>query len=184
MKKDLQVLASLVWELRFLSMTAQIAHWRVFGPSSYSDHLLLGRIYEKLNDLLDPLAEQLTAISTFSDDTYVCPLQQAKHVERRTQELFPDLEESLQAPDTMAAFMYEHLLSLSRSMRALAEAMRHGGYLSFGLEDLLASTAAEIDKLVFFLERRTMLLSPKAPKNSAPPLPPMMSDLMSGAEIG
>jgi len=158
MKNNLQLLSHLVWELRFLSMTSQIAHWRVFGPTSYSDHLLFGRIYEKLNDLLDPIAEHLTSVAQFEDERYVCPLQQARYVQQRTQELFPDLEESLRAPDTMAAFIYEHLLVLAQGMRALSSEMRTSGYLTFGLEDLLAGTSSEIEQLIFFLERRTMLL--------------------------
>lgn len=157
----LQDLSHLVWELRFLSLTAQTAHWRVFGPSAYADHLLFGRIYEKLDELLDPLAERLTALSQADDEKYVCPLSQAQYILKRTQELFPVIQKSLRDPNLASAFFYTELLSLTQRLRGLSSTMRSEGFLTFGLEDLLASTADDLETLVYFLERRSQL--PRSP---------------------
>lgn len=155
---SLEMLSQLVWELRFLSMAAQTAHWRVFGPTSWSDHELYKLIYEKLDELLDPLAERLTAFAGMRDQKYVCPLAQARYVHVRTQELFPVLRSALEDPDTTSAFFYEQFLSLTRSFRSFAVDLAHGGEITFGLEDLLASTAGEMEQLLFFLERRSQVL--------------------------
>lgn len=155
---DLQQFSHLVWEFRYLSMAAQTAHWRVFGPTSYSDHQLYGRVYEKLNELLDPLAEQLTRLSEMDDTVHVDPVTQAKHVYLRMMDTGPRLKSALQDPNQTAAFFYEELLKLTRHMRQIASDIAHSGELSLGLEDLLASTAGELETLVYFLERRAQLL--------------------------
>jgi len=177
MAHNLQKLSNLVWELRFLSMASQAAHWRVFGPTSYSDHQLFGRIYEKLDDLLDPLAERLTAFSEFEDTRYVNPLEQARYVYRRMTKVAPELERSLLDANLAATFFYENLLSLTRKLRGLSSAIKAEGYLTYGLDDLLASTASELETLVYFLERRSQQmagpgLSPQSMPSPAPPAMP------------
>lgn len=157
---DLQLLSNFVWELRFYSMAAQAAHWRVFGPSSYSDHLLYGVVYEKLDELLDPIAERLTAMSQLDDMKFVSPVAQAEYVATRMRDVAPRLEESLLDPSLTAAFFYEELFSLSNKMRAFASDLAHCGQISLGLEDLLAAAAGELETLVFFLERRAQILKP------------------------
>lgn len=164
MSDNLQKLANLVWELRFLSLASQTAHWRVFGPTSYSDHQLFGRIYEKLNELLDPMAERLTAFSEFDDERYVDPVAQAKYVFKRTQHLAPDLKEALMDAGLAATFFYTHLLTLTKKMRGMSREMKTEGYLTYGLDDLLASTANDLETLVYFLERRSQKM--EGPSNS------------------
>lgn len=161
---NLEALSQLVWELRFLSMAAQTAHWRVFGPTSYSDHLLYGKVYEKLDELLDPLAERLTGFSQMEDSKYVSPLEQAKYVHIRMVEVMPRLQEALEDPNLTAAFFYEEFLALTRRMRSLSSDIGHQNGMTFGLEDLLATTADDLETLLFFLERRAqVLLKPSAP---------------------
>jgi DNA-binding ferritin-like protein len=159
----LEALSQLVWELRYLSMAAQVAHWRVFGPTSYSDHLLYGRVYEKLNDMLDPLAEKLTALSQMEDRKYVCPLEQAKYVHLRMTDSMPRLQEALEDPNLTAAFFYNELLSLTRRMRSFASEIAHGEEMTFGLEDFLGDMSGDLETLVYFLERRAqVILSPSS----------------------
>jgi DNA-binding ferritin-like protein len=154
---NLMRLSHLVWELRFFSMASQVAHWRVFGPTAYSDHELYKRVYEKLNDLLDELAERLTAFSEFNDRENVSLVEQAMYVYERTMQLGPPLESALEDANATATWFYTELRSLSRKFRALADVMRTEGYLTMGLEDLLASTANDIEILVYFFERRSQL---------------------------
>jgi len=165
----LQKLSNLVWELRFWQLASQTAHWRVFGPSSYSDHLLYGQVYEKLADLVDPLAERLTALSQFDDEKYVDPVQQAKYVYSRMKKLGPSLQEVLLDADSTSLFFYQELLALSRKFRSLSSTFRKSGILTLGLEDLLATTANEIEILVFFLERRSQKPAPQPPSLSVVP---------------
>lgn len=154
---NFQLLANLVWELRFLSMSAQVAHWRVFGPTSYSDHQLYDRVYNKLNELLDPLAEKLTAFSEFRDEQFVNPAAQARYVYERTMLLLPELERALLDANLLSGFFYTQLRDLSTNMRELSSAMRMDAYLTFGLENMLADTADELETLVYFLERRSQV---------------------------
>lgn len=171
MSFDLQPLSNLVWELRFLSMAAQTAHWRVFGPTSYSDHQLFGLIYEKLNGLLDPLAERLTAFSEFDDSRYVSPVDQARYVFKRMKQVGPQLERALLDSQLAATFFYEQLLTLTRKLRTLSAKFRTEGYLTYGLDDMLASSASELETLVYFLERRSQQMAPlPAPTPGSPPV--------------
>lgn len=172
MSHNLQKLANLVWELRFLSLASQTAHWRVFGPTSYSDHLLFGRVYEKLDELIDPMAERLTAFAEFEDERYVDPVQQARYVFKRMQKLAPELKEAFLDANLAATFFYEHLLRLTRKMRGLSSEMRTEGFLTYGLDDLLASSANELETLVYFLERRSQQMSgPSMPSSPPGPMP-------------
>lgn len=107
---------------------------------------------------MDPVAERLTALSQFDDAKYVCPLAQAQYVLRRTQEVMPVLSEALLDPDMTATFFYEQLLSLTYAMKDISSALKADALLSYGLDDLLASTANELEVLVFFLERRSQSL--------------------------
>lgn len=152
-------------------MSAQTAHWRVFGPTAPSDHLLFGRIYEKLDELLDPLAERLTAFSKFEDEKYVCPLAQARFVYVRTKKLFPALQAALLDANLASSFFYEQLLSLTQRLRGLSSELKEEGFLTFGLEDLLASTADDLETLVYFLERRSQLPSSSTSFSTSAPSP-------------
>jgi hypothetical protein len=117
------------------------------------------------------MAERLTAFSEFSDEVFVDPVQQAAYVYSRMMELGPSLQEALLDANLAAAFFYEHLLSLTRKLRSLSVAMRTDGYLTYGLDDMLASTANELETLVYFLERRSQMAPPipsPAPMTSAP----------------
>ena len=197
MGMNLQKLAHFIWELRFLSMAAQTAHWRAFGPTSYSDHQLFGLVYEKLDELLDPMAERLTAFSQFDDVKFVNPLYQARYVYKRMKKVGPELEEALQSPDLSMTFFYRQLLALSRGMRDLSEDIKTEGYLTYGLDDALASAANEIEVLVYFLERRSQQLAPAFSPASLPhpepspiipsslsPLPPSLTSLPPALVLG
>lgn len=157
---DLQGLSNLVWELRFLSIAAQTAHWRVFGPSSYSDHLLFGRVYEKLDELLDPIAERLTSMAQDSDEIFIDPVDQARYVYDRMTKVAPVLRSALLDANALSTFFYQYLKCLSGGFRSLSEMFDEEGILTSGLDDLLASTANEIETLVFFLERRSWMSLP------------------------
>ena len=157
---NLEAFSHLVWELRFLSMASQAAHWRAFGPSAWGDHALYKLLYEKMDELLDPMAERLTAFAQMKDRVYVCPLAQARYVHSRMQQVFPVLSQALEDPDRTAAFFYEELLHLTRSFRSVAVDIAAGDELTYGTEDLLAGTASELEQLLFFLERRSQVLAP------------------------
>jgi hypothetical protein len=43
------------------AIVARMAHWNVRGPNSYECHLLFGRVYDDLSELMDGLVETLRA---------------------------------------------------------------------------------------------------------------------------
>ena len=62
MNEELTVLANkTVKSLNDSTIVSRLSHWNVRGNSSYECHLLFGRIYDDLSDLMDPLVEQLRA---------------------------------------------------------------------------------------------------------------------------
>lgn len=50
-----------VKSLNDASVVSQVSHWNVRGPNFYESHLLFGRIYGGLSELMDPLVESLRA---------------------------------------------------------------------------------------------------------------------------
>jgi hypothetical protein len=49
------------------TIVAKLSHWNCRGPNFYEGHLLFDRVYEDLNELMDPLIEQVRAFG-FSPD--------------------------------------------------------------------------------------------------------------------
>jgi len=43
------------------SIVSQMAHWTVMGSNFYEFHLMMGRVYDDISGLMDPLVEQLRA---------------------------------------------------------------------------------------------------------------------------
>lgn len=62
MNEEFTVLATkTVKSLNDATIVSRLSHWNVRGSSSYECHLMFGRIYDDLGDLMDPLVEQLRA---------------------------------------------------------------------------------------------------------------------------
>jgi hypothetical protein len=63
MNEELEVLARKTTKyLNDAQIVSQMAHWCVMGKNFYEFHLLAGRVYTDLSELMDPLVEQLRAV--------------------------------------------------------------------------------------------------------------------------
>ena len=63
MHEELEILSrKTVKYLNDGQIVAQMAHWTCMGQNFYEFHLLAGKVYESLSDLMDPLVEQLRAV--------------------------------------------------------------------------------------------------------------------------
>lgn len=63
MHEELEILSrKTVKYLNDASIVSQMAHWTCMGSNFYEFHLLAGRAYESLSELMDPLVEQLRAM--------------------------------------------------------------------------------------------------------------------------
>lgn len=145
-------------EIRFLQFLTQYFHWEVKGPTSYSDHMMYGKIYEQLQVLSDGFAERLVAFSTNLSPHVTNPGVQAAYTTKRIQSL-KCKEWPILNPCDMALCLYQEFLNFTLTSRVYSEAMDSEGYLTLGLEDLIASTSDEIESMLYFLERRTGLSS-------------------------
>jgi len=64
MNEELEVLSrKTVKYLQDATIVSRMAHWTVVGQDFYSFHLMTERTYNELAELMDPLVEQLRAIS-------------------------------------------------------------------------------------------------------------------------
>ena len=62
MNEEFFVLSNkIVKYLNDATIVSRLSHWNVRGSNSYECHLMFGRIYDDLSDLMDPLVEQLRA---------------------------------------------------------------------------------------------------------------------------
>jgi hypothetical protein len=60
MNEEFFVLSNkIVKYLNDATIVSRLSHWNVRGGNSYECHLMFGRIYDDLGDLMDPLVEQL-----------------------------------------------------------------------------------------------------------------------------
>ena len=68
MNEELFVFSNkIVKSLNDATIVSRLSHWNTRGSNFYECHLMFGRIYDDLSDLMDPLVEQLRACG-FSPD--------------------------------------------------------------------------------------------------------------------
>ena len=121
----------LLQQLQGVKVAAQLLHWNSRGPSGYSDHLLFERVYGKMDDQIDTLAEKY--VSYFGQSVPVAAM--------------------MPAADFIEGYGHESLRASSlvqglRNAQSLSDGLREGINEARSLEILPGSPAGFDDYLM------------------------------------
>jgi DNA-binding ferritin-like protein len=137
------VLGNLLAHLRALGWNHLTSHWQVSGDSFYGDHLLFERLYGKVVEETDGLAEKLVGL--FGTEA-VNGAEQAKLMAFALH----------QASET--ACPYQRALRMEQAFQVMLEksldVMDHLGVLSLGLDDMLRTMANDHETHLYLLQQR------------------------------
>jgi DNA-binding ferritin-like protein len=127
---------------------AWAAHWNASGPTSYSDHLLLERIYEKLDKRIDKLGEYVVSATH-------------KKVDYATLVKYMQLQLGAHGGAEKSGTSIVQLRTEVNQARSRAEQARQlvllegsGGDLVVGLDNFLADLISHLDSYIYLLDRR------------------------------
>jgi DNA-binding ferritin-like protein len=149
---------SILAHLRALQWVYTTSHWTSAGPNSYSDHLLLQRLYEGLDKPIDALGERMVA--------YFGPQSVEPGLINERVQHFMKYDFHGVAEDPFFR-LFHHEDSLQKAIRKAWKAnqdsaqedpasMRspRGDEFSLGLDDYLMGLANERDEAIYLLKQR------------------------------
>ena len=138
---DVTDLLTLLALARTAQWYAWTCHWQASGTNSYSDHLMLQRIYESFDEFTDDLGEQIIRIYGTLSANQVLQLGTA------ASEIASRQEDPLHA----LAFL---LSEVQRFMRKVWKANQDSPGMSLGLDDLLMGAAKKQEVNQYLLGQR------------------------------
>jgi DNA-binding ferritin-like protein len=136
---------SILAHLRALQWVYTTSHWTSAGPNSYSDHLLLQRLYEGLDKPIDALGERMVA---YFGPQSVDP----RDINKLVNQLLVNCEErGLSGLDCL----YELEDWLQAGLRMAWKANQDSGdEFSLGIDDYLMGLANDRDEAIYLLKQR------------------------------
>lgn len=144
-------LAAITAIQRAAGLVHQSLHWRTRGPLFYSDHLLFERVYNKVNDTVDALAEKTIGLGSYH---LMDPLTQSNQISALVQYLCADT-----TPDAQASFYpnFSHAIEVQCvTLITLAKnALEAKGQLTNGLDNQLQGILDDHEQLIYLLKQRT-----------------------------
>lgn len=144
-QSDVGMYQSILAHLRALQWVYTTSHWTSAGPNSYSDHLLLQRLYEGLDKPIDALGERMVA---YFGPQAVAP----RDINKRVNELLVICgERGLGGLDCL--YNLEDWLQTSIRMAWKAN-QDSGDEFSLGIDDYLMGLANERDEAIYLLKQR------------------------------
>ena len=141
---SLQVLLAL---LRAVHWSHWTSHWQVQGENSYSDHLLLERLYTGLVEEIDTLAEKI--VGYFGAEA-VNSVDQAQMMANA---ILPQAELQMERDPVKRALIVEE--SLQKAFKEIYKILDSSNQLSLGMDDFIMSVANAHETNVYLLRQRT-----------------------------
>jgi DNA-binding ferritin-like protein len=134
-------------QMRALQWLYTTSHWTSSGPNSYSDHLLLQRLYEGLDKPIDALGERMVA---YFGPQSVDPVV----INAEAQDLIASLK--MRGASSIPLHQINKLEALLR--KEIRDAWRanqdSGDEFSLGIDDYLMGLANERDEAIYLLKQR------------------------------
>jgi DNA-binding ferritin-like protein len=142
-------------QMRALQWVYTTSHWTSSGPNSYSDHLLLQRLYEGLEKPIDALGERMVAY--FGPQSVDPDL-----INKRVQAIIFEKGRTGGGIGRKKIQPGEELWALLRTEQDLQKAIRKawkanqdsGDEFSLGIDDYLMGLANERDEAIYLLKQR------------------------------
>lgn len=165
MMSEVELYQDILAHLRALQWVSWTSHWTASGPSYYSDHRLLQRLYTgkggpDINEEIDALGERMVA---YFGPPSVDPEAIVGRVHQLTGQAVKSSADQFEALLTME-------MQLQQAIRRAWEANQASGeHMSLGIDDLLMSLANEREGAIYLLRRRLGGRKPLSGTVSAPP---------------
>lgn len=148
------LLTALLGLLRAMQWNHLTSHWQIAGDTSYGDHLLFQRLYEKTVEETDGLAEKL--VGTFG--VLTVDAQEQSHLMSLALNRFSEMEDPVER-----ALHFERVFQIS--LKLCLEELEATGQLSIGMDDLLRTMANDHETHIYLLQQRHPSVSRVASTN-------------------
>lgn len=139
----LQILQALLSVLRAAHWSHWTSHWQAQGEASYSDHQLMERLYEGIEDEIDTLAEKI--VGEYGP-VAVAPVPQAQQTIQSL--LYHDHHD----PIIRALKVEENIQPI---LSKVYDQVKSLGGMSLGLDDYIMSIASAHETNIYLLRQRT-----------------------------
>jgi DNA-binding ferritin-like protein len=154
-QSDVKMYQNILAQMRALQWVYTTSHWTSSGPNSYSDHLLLQRLYEGLEKPIDALGERMVAY--FGPQSVDPDL-----INKRVQAIIFEKGRTGGGIGRKKIQPGEELWALLRTEQDLQKAIRKawranqdsGDEFSLGIDDYLMGLANERDEAIYLLKQR------------------------------
>lgn len=144
-------LSVLLVHLKFLATLHQTNHWVTKGDPFYSDHLMFARLYEKVNEEIDVLAEKIVGLCC--DDGVNMHLQAMQVCKLAADCNHPTTVHVSTSNDLATRSMMAELDFLECVEWSVTE-MKHRGVLTRGLDNLIAGMEDTHESHLYLLKRK------------------------------
>lgn len=137
--------------LEYMRVLHQAHHWVSMGDSFYGDHLLFSRLYDKITEEIDMVAEKAVGVSTMYSVNHSCIIQQMGVLDDK----FGGSEEAL-IPNSNS--LVKKSLCVEKAflelMKVCIEMLDQKGELSVGIDNMLAALYDTHEGHVYLLKQR------------------------------
>jgi len=135
---------------RAVQLMYQHLHWITKGTSFYSDHLLFERLYLKLTEEIDQVAEKSIGLSS---EESACPIMSTRLASKLLDSMFPDFNTSGDASYFVECAIYLEMLFLDQNKR-LYDALSKNDSITLGLDDMIMSIHSSHEENLYLLRQR------------------------------
>ena len=140
-------LSALLVELRFLYMVHQTHHWIAKGDCYYGDHLLYQRVYEKIGEHIDKVAEKAVGLGC---ELNVDLKRQLGLLAKRSVECVGTFPTDNSLPQKSLS-LEKHFLELLCEYKV---SLKQQGKLTHGVENLFDQIADDHEEFVYLFKQR------------------------------
>jgi DNA-binding ferritin-like protein len=140
---------------RMMTIMYQHFHWATKGTAYYADHLLFERIYGKLSEEIDTIAEKSIGLSS---EASVCPITTTQLALELMNNIFPKFSILCDPHQLVEELLKMELIFLEQNDKFYKK-QEDQDSLTLGLDDLLASIHSSHEENVYLLRQRWKLQS-------------------------
>ena len=146
---QLPQLSVMLVHLRYLAMIHQNHHWTTKGDPFYGDHLLYQRLYDKVNEEIDTVAEKAVGLGSAANVDLVLQTRQIMGLVQGY-----GMTSTLPQPSDLARRSYQAEMSFLKATSHIVEHINECGMMSRGLDNMIAGIEDTHESSVFLLKQR------------------------------
>ena len=149
-KVDSKLMLKYVALHRMMLIMYQHVHWGTKGTAYYADHLLFERIYNKISEEIDGIAEKAVGLSS---ELSICPIETTTSALELLKNIFPKFNISGDPHEFVEDMLIMENIFLEQNEK-LYNKLEEEGSLTLGLDDLLTSIHSSHEENMYLLKQR------------------------------